>query len=100
MNITIKEDGAGLIAAIEGRLDTVSAPAFEENIRPLIEHSGKEITLDCSNLEYISSSGLRQFLALRKAMAAKGGKLIIAHVNPGIKDIFAITGFLSLFEFK
>lgn len=100
MDITIKGEGSGLTAYIKGRLDTVSAPAFEESIRPLVDHAGKEITLDCSELEYISSSGLRQFLALRKAMAAKGGKLCIANVNPGIKDIFAITGFLSLFEFK
>jgi anti-sigma B factor antagonist len=65
---------------------------------PLMENADKEITLDCTNLEYISSSGLRLFLALRKETSLKGGKVIIKNINDEIKKVFMMTGFFNLFE--
>jgi anti-sigma B factor antagonist len=63
-------------------------------------NADKEITLDCSKLEYISSSGLRLFVSLRKEAAAKGGKVIIENINDEIKKVFMMTGFFNLFEIK
>ena len=65
-----------------------------------VENADKEITLDCQELEYISSSGLRLFLTLRKEAAAKGGKIVIEHINDDIKKVFMITGFFNLFEIR
>ncbi len=100
MNIAIVNEADCWRGIVSGRLDTANAPAFEEGVKPLLDHADKEIELDCKDLQYISSSGLRQFLALRKAVAAKGGKLVILNINNSIRDIFKMTGFLSLFDFR
>jgi anti-anti-sigma factor len=100
MNITISNEANSWKAAIAGRLDTVNAPIFEKEIQPLLEHADQELQLDCAELQYISSSGLRQFLALRKAVATKGGKLVVMNINDAIKDIFKMTGFLALFDIR
>ena len=96
----IKEQNGGMTATVSGRLDTPSAVKAQQEIVPLLENADKEITLDCQELEYISSSGLRLFLTLRKEAAAKGGKVIIEHINDDIKKVFMITGFFNLFEIR
>ena len=65
-----------------------------------MENADKEITLDCTHLEYISSSGLRLLLTIRKEASAKGGKVIVAHINDDIKKVFMMTGFYNLFEIR
>ena len=85
------------MAAVIGRLDTPSAVKAQQEIVPLLENADKEIILDCTNLEYISSSGLRLFLALRKETSAKGGKVIVKNINDEIKKVFQMTGFYNLF---
>ncbi|MDO4160726.1 MAG: STAS domain-containing protein [Prevotellaceae bacterium] len=100
MTLTIKNEGDVWTGVIEGRLDTVNAVQFEKDMQPLMDNADKEIVLDCTNLEYISSSGLRQFLALRKTVKAKGGKMFIAHINEELRNIFTITGFFALFDFR
>lgn len=100
MNIEILEKNGGLIANISGRLDTPAAIKAQEEMAPLMENADKEIVLNCKSLEYISSSGLRLFLALRKETSAKGGKVIIENINDEIKKVFMMTGFFNLFEIR
>jgi len=100
MNIDIKELNGGYTAVLQGRLDTPAAVKAQQSIVPLIENANKVITLDCTQLEYISSSGLRLFLTLRKETTAKGGKVIIENINDEIKKVFMMTGFFNLFEIK
>jgi len=100
MNIDIKEQDGGYTAVLEGRLDTPAAVKAQQSITPLLENADKVITLDCTNLEYISSSGLRLFLTLRKETTSKGGKVIIKNINDEIKKVFMMTGFFNLFEIK
>jgi anti-sigma B factor antagonist len=100
MNIEIKEQNGGYTAEMIGRLDTPAAVQAAKDIQPLMEQAGKVITLDCTKLDYISSSGLRLFLGLRKETAAKGGKVIIENINDEIKKVFMMTGFYNLFEIK
>ncbi len=100
MKIEIKNEENKIYVAIEGRLDTVNAVAAEKEFMPLKDKADKEIEIDCTNLEYISSSGLRLFLSLRKAVAAKGGKLIVEHINDDIRNVFTITGFSKLFDIR
>ena len=87
-----------MLAQVSGRLDTPAAVKAQQEITPLLENADKEIILDCQDLEYISSSGLRLFLTIRKETAAKGGKVIIEHINDDIKKVFMMTGFFNLFE--
>ena len=100
MTFDIKEQTGVMLAAVSGRLDTPAAVKAQQEIVPLLEHADKEIILDCENLEYISSSGLRLFLTLRKEAAAKGGKIVIEHINDEIKKVFMMTGFFNLFVIR
>lgn len=99
MKLDIKIEGNKAVGTLEGRLDTAAAVQFGTDMQPLVDNADKEITLDCKALEFISSSGLRLFLTLRKATMVKGGKVIISGVSAEIKQVFTITGFNSLFEF-
>ncbi|MBO5614697.1 MAG: STAS domain-containing protein [Prevotella sp.] len=100
MIFEVKENNEKVLATVSGRLDTPSAVSAQQEITPLLENADKEIILDCSNLEYISSSGLRLLLTIRKEAAAKGGKVIVKDINDDIKKVFMMTGFYNLFEIK
>jgi anti-sigma B factor antagonist len=100
MTFDIKEQNGNMVATVSGRLDTPAAVKAQQEIVPLLENANKEILLDCKNLEYISSSGLRLFLTIRKEAASKGGKVIIENINDEIKKVFMMTGFFNLFEIR
>ena len=94
----IIENSNPVVANLQGRLDTAAAAEIAPDFQALAEQAAKHIILDCSQMEYISSSGLRLFLALRKESAAKGGKLQVRAINADIRQVFMMTGFISLFE--
>lgn len=97
MDINIKKEAGVTTAFLSGRLDTPAslevAPSFEE----LQANAAGTTVLDCTELSYISSSGLRLFLSLRKAAAEKGGKVIVKNISNEIRTVFMMTGFLNLF---
>lgn len=100
MKTTITTTENQVIANFTGRLDTAAAVTVAEEVKPLFEVTGKEIILDCSELEYISSSGLRIFLSIRKEAAAHSSKVIVRSINADIRQVFVMTGFISLFEIQ
>ena len=100
MIIEIKELDGGMKAILNGRLDTPAAVKAQQEIGPLLENADKEIVFDCTNLEYISCSGLRLFLTIRKEASVKGGKVIIENINDEIRKVFMMTGFFNLFEIR
>lgn len=100
MTLEIRYGENAITGILAGRLDTVAAVQFAKDIEALTENADKKIILDCSQLEFISSSGLRLFLTLRKATLAKGGKVVVKGISKEIKKVFTITGFSSLFDFE
>lgn len=100
MTFDITKQDSTITASVSGRLDTPAAVKAQQEIVPLLENADKEITLDCTKLDYISSSGLRLFLTIRKEAAAKGGKVIIENINDEIKKVFMMTGFFNLFDIR
>lgn len=94
-----KEQGAMTVRLI-GRLDTPAAQEIAPEMESLKNDAAGIIVLDCSEMDYISSSGLRLFLTLRKATAEKGGKIIIRGISDSIRSVFMMTGFLNLFEIE
>ena len=100
MQININTQGNETVAALSGRLDTPAAQELAEQFDILASKADGTVVLDCSQLEYISSSGLRLFLTLRKAAATKGGKVIVRGINSDVRSVFMITGFLNLFEIQ
>lgn len=94
MEIKKVKNGTELNLAVEGRLDTTTAPQLEAELKQNI--SGVEtLVLDFANLEYLSSAGLRVLLAAQKVMN-KQGEMIIRNVNETIAEIFEITGFSDI----
>lgn len=100
MKTTIQEINGEMVAILEGRLDTAAAVETEEALRPLFDCNGQNIVFDCSQLDYISSSGLRLLLAVLKNAKPKGSHVYISGINTSIKSVLAMTGFTNLFEFK
>lgn len=100
MKFEIKNENGVLTGTLNGRLDSAVADQLEKEMQPLMDSADKNIVLDCTELEYISSSGLRLFLTLRKEVAKKGGTLTLSHINDDIRSVFTITGFFKLFEFR
>ena len=100
MTTTIKEQDGALVAVFEGRLDTAATSQTEKDIQPLTACDGKDVILDCTQLEYISSSGLRLFLNVLKNARPKGSHVYIQGMNANLRSVFTMTGFLNLFEFK
>jgi len=98
MNFEVKEENDRIIGTLDGRLDTAAAINFTKDIEALVEKADKHILLDCTKLEYISSSGLRAFLTLRKSAGAKGGDVTIKGINEEIQKVFKMTGFYNLFK--
>ena len=100
MNTVINEQNGKYIVSLEGELDTAHAIEVEEAMKPLHEVNGKEITIDCSHLDYIASSGLRILLGLLKSAKAIGNKVVLKSLNDEIKDVFKMTGFIDLFDIE
>ncbi len=100
MNIDIKEENGTFLVALSGWIDTNVASEFMEALKPLIAKAGSRIVIDCKELEYMCSLGLRGLLTLKKESAAKGGTLILAHVGGEFQKILTMTGFVKLFDFE
>ncbi|MCQ2095610.1 MAG: STAS domain-containing protein [Bacteroidaceae bacterium] len=86
------------LVSFSGELDTTAVNDVRTTLEPLMKDPGKEITLDFSQLEYISSAGMRVLLALNKNATATNGKVIIKGMREDIKQLFQLTGFDSIFE--
>ena len=99
MEVKITQEGKVTTAALIGRLDTLAAQEIAPQMEPLKEVDGT-LVLDCKEMSYISSSGLRIFLTLRKAAIANGAKIIVKSIGPDIRNVFVMTGFLNLFEIE
>jgi len=89
-----------MVAILAGSLDTAAATEAEKAMSPLNDVEGKDIIIDCTDLTYISSSGLRIFLGILQNAQEKGEHVYIKGLNDKVRTIFTITGFYNLFEFK
>jgi len=100
-NVTmdINEEQSRLFIKIEGRLDTKTAPELEEKIN---QSTGaiSNIVMDFTELEYISSAGLRVLLKTHKAMKAKKGSMVIRGANEEVQEVFTITGFSDILRLE
>ena len=94
LNINKNKEGSTLTVAVEGRLDTTTAPELEAALKEDIE-GVDELVIVLANLEYISSAGLRVLLAAQKIMM-KQGKMVVTNPNDVISEIFEVTGFRDI----
>ena len=90
MSLKIEKKNAETLA-LEGRLDTLTAPELEAEISAMFP-TVQTLTLDMEKLDYISSAGLRVILKTQKALAQKAGLKLIS-VSDNVREVFEITGF-------
>ena len=94
MTIQQTKNGNALTIALEGRLDTMTAPELEAALKTALD-GVTELTFDFEKLEYISSAGLRVLLGAQKTMNAQG-TMKVTHINEIIAEIFEVTGFADI----
>lgn len=94
MTIQQTKNGNALTIALEGRLDTMTAPELEAALKTALD-GVTELTFDFEKLEYISSAGLRVLLGAQKTMNAQG-TMKVTHINEIIAEIFEVTGFSDI----
>lgn len=94
MKITKKTNGNNLTIALEGRLDTGTAPELEKELKASLD-GVKELMIDMERLDYLSSAGLRVLLGTQKTMNRQGS-MKVSHVNDTIMEIFEVTGFSDI----
>ena len=98
MTIQKTQDGEKLTIALEGRLDTTTAPQLEGELRSAV-NGISELVFDFSALEYVSSAGLRVLLSAQKVMN-KQGSMVIRNVNSAIMDVLELTGFVDILNIE
>ncbi len=94
MEIRKTVQGSTLNIALEGRLDTTTAPQLEEELKRSWD-GVTELILDFQALDYLSSAGLRVILAAQKVMNRQG-RMVVRHVNESIMEVFELTGFVDI----
>ncbi len=80
-----------------GRLDSASSPEFEIQVLETLQSGAQRVVLDMSALEYVSSAGLRVILLAGKRLKSAGGRLALAGLRENVRDVFEMSGFLTLF---
>ena len=98
MNVVITKDGAKTLVTLSGRLDTTNADQFQREIAPLMEDPAPDFEIDCTDMEYTSSQGLRLFLMLQKTVSSKNGSMVMTNMKPQVKEVFDITGFSNIIK--
>ena len=98
MDILDKKKGDVVIISLAGRLDAYGANDVEKKLDSFIDNGQVNLVINLENLEYISSSGLRVFLAALKKVRKQQGDMKLAGLKPFIKEIFDIAGFTQLFN--
>ena len=100
MKTRIEEIEGKFVATLVGEMDTAAAVEAEEVLKPLYQSNGKDVIIDCTNLEYIASSGLRILLGILKGAKSSGSRVVMKGMNDDIKSVFQLTGFINIFEFE
>lgn len=98
MKMTKETNGNALTIQMEGRLDTITAPELEKELKQSLD-GVQLLTLDMAGLEYISSAGLRVLLSAQKTMNRQG-RMVVRHAGPNVMEVFEVTGFSDLLNLE
>jgi len=100
MEVNIKQEGNLSQVTLSGRLDTTNAEKFQQDIAPLMEGDQPDIVMDCTDMDYTSSQGLRLLLMLQKSVNSRKGKMVMRNMKPQVKEVFDITGFSNIIRIE
>ncbi len=97
MEISVKPLKEVDIVTVSGRIDSATAPEFDNALKGLLEHGRRKLALDFADLSYVSSAGLRAMLSALKAAKNNGGNVVLVSANERIRDTLTLVGFHTLF---
>ena len=98
MKTTISEQEGKLVAALSGDLDNAASIQANRSLEAVFERTDCDVVIDCAELNYISSSGLRILLNIYKHTRSNGNKAVLRNMKEEVKEVFEISGFLQLFS--
>lgn len=98
MDIEITFQGDLRVLKVSGQLDALSSADYEQSLNRLVAEGARQLVVDFGPLVYISSAGLRALLNTSKPLLAQGGALVYVNLQPGVREVFEMTGLLSLFR--
>jgi len=100
MQVNIQPNGQQIAVQLIGELDTMATTEQADELQQVLNIADKALLIDCSEMEYISSAGLRFFMQLKRESEAKGGSIKIMHLNEDVADIFRMSGFQNIFDIE
>ncbi len=100
MTINIQQNENMVVVSLIGEFDTVATTTMSEELNRVINLTSQQLVIDCTDLEYISSSGLRFFMQLKKSSEQHGGSIVLRHLNEDVEDIFHLSGFHHIFNIE
>lgn len=100
ITIQTNKTGEQLLVAMAGSLDTVAAEQVDAQVKSIEAEASLPVMIECQNLDYIASAGLRLLLRIAKAAKANGQKVTLLNVNNNIKEVLSITHFDKMFNLK
>ena len=98
LSVTQERDGALAVVCVRGRIDSATSAQFEAQLDTVFADPADALIIDLTDLEYMSSAGLRVLLMVAKRARAEERPLILCSLAPGIREVFDISGFSTIFE--
>lgn len=98
MEITTRQEKSATVVMVQGRIDAVTAPEFENYLSSLIAKGDRRFIVNLGALEYISSAGLRSILATAKRLKTEQGDIRFSGLQGPVEEVFKISGFYSIFK--
>lgn len=98
IDLTSNKEGKVLVLKLKGRLDAVSSPGAEKKVFDFINDGERYLLMDFSEVDYLSSAGMRMLLSTTKKLKLLSGKLIVCHVTPNVMDVLKMSGFDHVLE--
>ncbi len=98
MELIERKTGKCMIISIKGRLDTINYSILEKRLTELLDQNIDRILINCAQMDYVSSSGLRILLMALKRITMVKGKFVLCSLQDNIREIFEISGFTTIFE--
>lgn len=99
MTIDILKNGEAVVLAVDGRIDTITAPELQKAVLQAFQKSN-DVELDLEKVEYVSSAGLRVLLIGQKTAKGKGGSFVLLHVCDQVMTVFEMTGFKDILNIQ
>ncbi|MCP5469374.1 MAG: STAS domain-containing protein [Chlamydiales bacterium] len=99
MDVVVEEKGEIIIVRVKGRLDAASSPQLEKTVNSIIDGGHFKVVLNFSDVEYLSSAGMRLMLAISKKLQQLEGKVVACNLSDDVMEVIKMAGFNQVIEF-